>query len=232
MTEASDVIARREKFVRTAAHDLRNPIAALIGYAALIEGELDEENRHFLNRLQETAEKLHYAAASLIELAWLESEMPLEPERVELGGCIAQTIEVLTPLAQEKSITVSASVEDTLPQVTGDEERLRAAIHHVLHNAIVYSEAGKTVAVRAWSEVGKVCCSVTDEGYGIAEQEQERVFDRSFRSADPRVRAVPGGGLGLTVARRILQRHGGDIRTESRLDEGSSFTLRLPAENR
>lgn len=230
MTDDLDSAARRAKFFRTAAHDLRNPLAALIGYAALIETgrELDDEQRHFLARLQDTTAKLHDAAAKLIEVAWLAAEMPLQDETLNFAAVVASAIEALTPFAQEKGITIDyAPPAQPIPLVV-DAERLTAAVQELLHNAILYSGDEKRVMAVVLSEHGDAIFTISDGGIGIPEHEREAIFDRLYRSHDPRVQALPGGGMGLTLARKIARHYGGDVTLTSELERGSTFTLRLP----
>ena len=228
--DSRDMTAQRERFVRAAVHDLRNPIAALIGYSSLLEGVevLGEEERLFIRRLQETSTKLHHAAAKLIESAWIEAKMPIRRLPCDFGAVVANAVEAITPLAQERNQTIAYEHPAQPETVLGDEERLGAAVYELLHNAITYSSEGDDTVVRVWHEENTVYASVVDSGVGILESELESVFDRLYRSRDERVKAIPGGGVGLTLARKIVQYHGGDITAVSRLNEGSTFTIRLP----
>ncbi|MFN8565703.1 MAG: PAS domain-containing sensor histidine kinase [Anaerolineae bacterium] len=231
VTEQRDLDARREAFVMTMAHDLRNPIAALIGYAELINtvGELNPEQELFLSRVRDTARRLHDLAAELVDLAWVEAGMPLRRDPVALGRLIEGVIVELTPMAQAKGVTFSVAVQQPLAQVMGDAERIRTLLFELIHNSIHYSGADQPVTVRAWGEGDHVACSVADRGIGISEHELPLVFDRLYRARDARVQALPGGGVGLTMARCVVTRHGGDIQAVSELDRGSTFTFRLPA---
>lgn len=231
VTEQRDLETRREALIATMAHDLRNPISALSGYADLVArtGDLSDDQRYFLKRVQHTAQKLYDMAGELVDLVWLEAGMPLRHLPVDLHAAVIAVIESLTPLAQEKTITIAVSVQDPLPPVMGDADRIKLVMYKLLHNALLYSDNEQVVAVHAWSDAAEVYCSVADRGFGIADDEIELVFDRMFRSKDERVQAIPGVGLGLTVARRIAQRHGGDIWASSNLGKGSTFTFMLPS---
>ena len=134
-------------------------------------------------------------------------------------------------MAQEKQISIFVSVQDPLPEIIGDVERIKLVIRKLLHNAILYSSNEQIVAIHAWGDQQEVFCSLADQGVGIDEDELELVFDRLYRSRDDRVQSLPGGGIGLTIARRIINRHGGEIWAVSSLDKGSTFTFRLPAVN-
>ncbi len=231
LTSQNDLVALREAFVSTLAHDLRNPIAALIGYAELIgeTGDLNDDQRHFTQRLSQTAVKLHDLAAELINLSWIEAGLPISAVAVSLRQSIENVIANLTAAARNRQISIDLALQDSLPLVIGDPDRLELMITKLLDNAIVYSTAGQDVAVRAWSDEQNVYCSIADQGIGISPDDLDLIFDRLYRSRSEAVQQIPGGGLGLTIAQRIVTRHGGAIWAESELGRGTTVTFRLPA---
>ncbi|MFQ3566562.1 MAG: HAMP domain-containing sensor histidine kinase [Aggregatilineales bacterium] len=231
ITEQQHLESRREMLIRAMAHDLRNPISAISGYADLIEkmGPINEAQTQFLNRVRQTTNKLYEVIEALIDLAWIEAGMPLRFMPLRLSGLIDEVIGGLNDAARARSITFAVSVQDPLPLIIGDPARLKLVFRHVIHNALLYSEPERLVAVHVWGDTREVHCKIADQGFGIAEDEIDLIFDRLYRSADERVRALPGGGVGLTLARRILVRHGGQIAVSSALDKGSVFTITLPA---
>lgn len=221
----------REDLLLRIAHDLRNPVASLIGYVDLVEtlGELSADQRYFLDRTRETGMKFYAMIADLVDLAWMEANMPFRRVPLALDEILEAAVTDLRPIGLGLGVKIVADGAAGLPPVSGNPERLRTLIDKLLHNAIIYSLDGQTVTVRAWSDGQSVFCAFRDEGIGIAENERELVFDRLYRSPDPRVQSIPGGGLGLTTARRIVLQHGGELWLESVLDGGSTFTFRLPA---
>lgn len=230
VTEKRNLESRRESLVKAMAHDLRNPISAIGGFADLISkfGDLNEDQLKFLTRIRQTTNKLYDVAGSLVELAWIEAGMPLAHEPIRLPEIIARAIDRVRAQARQKQIVIATSVQDPMPVIMGDPDRLSLVIYNLLHNALVYSEPEKMVVVHAWEHEREVYCSVADRGYGIADDELDLVFDRMYRSRDERVRDTPGGGVGLTLARTIITRHGGDIWASSNLGQGSTFTFVLP----
>jgi signal transduction histidine kinase len=231
VTEQRDLESRRESLISTMKHDLRNPLSAVSGFAELLDkvGVLNEQQEHFLLRLRQTTNKLYEVIGTLTDLAWLEAGMPLQHLPINLGEIIDSVIAELGEMAQEKQITMALSVQDPIPGLVGDSARIQMVVSHLLQNAILYSEPERVVVIHAWGDGREVYCSVADQGFGIADDELELVFDRLYRSKDERVQDLPGGGLGLTLARRIVQRHGGDIWAASNLGKGSTFTFLLPA---
>lgn len=230
VTERRELENRRESLVRALTHDLRNPISAIGGFADLVAkfGDLNDQQRKFLDRLRQTSSKLHDMTGTLVDLAWIEAGMPLEHKPIELRRVINEAVDQVTTLAHNKKIVIAVSMQNPLPPIMGDPDRLEYVVYALLHNAILYSYPEQTIAIHAWGDSNEAYCSVADRGIGIADDELELVFDRMYRSRDEVVRNKPGGGLGLTLARTIVNRHGGDIWASSNLGEGSTFTFVLP----
>lgn len=230
VTERAALDSRREALIRSLAHDLRNPLNALIGYADLVSkfGELNAEQSKFLGRIDQTVKKLYDLSESLVDLAWIEAGMALEHKPVALARLIHEAVETLEDEARQRGITIVLSTQDPIPTVIGDPRRIRQAISYLLENAVRYSLPDSNVAIHAWQDGPVVYCSVGDQGIGISETDQEHMWDRMWRSADERVRQIHGGGIGLTFARAIVHRHGGQIWADSELGFGTTVTFMLP----
>jgi len=230
VTEQRDLDSRREALISSVAHDLRNPISALDGFAELVGkfGPLNEQQQHFVNRLRQTTTKIYDVAGELVDLAWIQAGMPMPHMPIQIAQIIDRVVEQLTALAYGRHITIAVSVQSPMPIVMGDPERIQTAIYNILQNALIYSYPEQTVAIHAWGDDHEAYCSVADRGMGIADDELSAIFDRLYRSRDERVREIPGGGLGLTITKAIIKRHGGDIWASSNLNEGSTFTFILP----
>ena len=231
VTEKQDLELRREALITTMAHDLRNPISALSGFAELVEkfGELNPQQERFMTRIRQTASKLYDVVELLVDLAWIEAGMPLAHRPIELNRVIRQVVNDLEHVALGRKVTIAISVQDPLPNVMGDADRVRLAIYNLLQNAVLYSLPEQSVVIHAWGDAQEVYVSIADQGIGISDDELELIFDRLYRSRDERVRDTPGGGLGLTITRTIINRHGGAIWASSNLGVGSTFTFVLPA---
>lgn len=230
VTERRDIDSRREVLIRQIAHDLRNPLNAVSGYAELVGkfGALTPDQSRYLLRVRETTDKLYELAATLVDLAWIEAGMALEHAPFVLARLIREAITALRDEAQARDVGIAFSIQDPMPTIIGDARCFRQAITYLLENALRYSWPGSNVAIHAWQDGATVYCSVGDRGFGIAPDELDHVWDRMWRSPDPRVRAVPGGGIGLTFARAIVERHGGRIWLESTPDVGTTCTFMLP----
>ncbi|PJF40542.1 MAG: PAS domain-containing protein [Chloroflexi bacterium] len=230
ITERRGLEARRESLINTMTHDLRNPLSAMNGFVELIArvDTLTEQQQRFLTRIEQTANKLYDSIGTLVDLAWIESGMPLEHRPLRLSELIEHTVIQLTPLAHRQGVTIAVSVQNPMPTIMGDPQRLQMVVHNLLRNAILYSKSDGSIVIHAWADANIAYCSVADQGIGINEHELDLVFDRLYRSSEADVLEKPGGGLGLTIARTIIQRHGGDITVSSIVHEGSTFTFTLP----
>lgn len=231
VTERENLDSRRETLVDAIAHDLRNSIGAIGGFADLVSktGELNPQQQKFIKRTRETASRLDDVILPLVDLAWIEAGMPLRHEPCRLGILIHRAVGELSSLARQKSITIAISTQEPMPVVMGAPDRLQQVIYNLLHNAIVYAPPEVTVVVHAYQQGQEVICTVADPGPGIREDELDLIFTRMYRSSDETVRDATGNGLGLTLARTVVQRHGGAIWVESEYGRGSTFTFVLPS---
>lgn len=231
VTEKRDIENRRDMLSKSIAHDLRNPISAIGGFADLVTrfGELNPQQAKYILRVRQTTTKLHEVVKSLVDLAWIEAGMPLEHVPIRFDEIIQKAVKEQSDLAQKHKIGIAISLQTPLPIVMGDPTRLQMVIRNLIHNAIIYSTSEGNIAIHAWGDENEIYCSVADRGIGITDGELELIFDRMYRSRDDRILDIPGGGLGLTLARTIVKRHGGDIWASSNINQGSTFTFLLPA---
>ncbi|MBN1681225.1 MAG: PAS domain-containing sensor histidine kinase [Anaerolineae bacterium] len=230
VTEQADIESRRETLMRAISHDLRNPLNALRGYADLVGklGNLEPDQQRFLDRICQTVDKLYDLTQTLVDLAWIEAGMALEHHPFELAHLIHEAAEDLADEAHKHGVTIVKSTQEPIPTVIGDPRRIKQAITCLLQNGVRYSYPDTNVAIHAWQDGSLVFCSVGDQGFGISEADQDHVWDRLWRSDDERVRAIPGGGIGLTFARAIIERHGGQVWIESAPEKGTTATFVLP----
>lgn len=231
VTEKRELDSRRDALVSTMSHDLSNPMSALGGFADLVArfGTLNDQQQHFLTRIRQTTSKIQDVIGTLVDLAWIEAGMPLAHVPIDLSKLIRRVVAEMGELAFARQMIIVISVQDPMPTIMGDPQWMRLVLYNLLHNAIIYSASEQTIAIHAWGDPHEVYCSVADRGIGIDDEELESVFERLYRSRSEHVRDIPGGGLGLTITRTIVRRHGGDIWVTSNLGQGSTFTFTLPA---
>jgi signal transduction histidine kinase len=223
--------AARRDLVTNVSHDLRTPLTAVRGSLEALEGRLGPADvpdaRGALDTARRNADRLERLIDHLFELSRLDGpDPPLRPERFALAELVHDVVGGHAGRAQAAGVRLVAVPPSPLPLLRGDLGQIERALANVLDNALRHTPAGGAVRVRveAGADVARIV--VEDEGEGIAQQHQGRVFERFYRVAPDRGGA--GSGLGLAIARRIVELHGGAIDLVSAPGEGTAVTLTLP----
>lgn len=230
-SEQARMEATRRDFVANVSHELKTPVGAMSLLAeALLESADDPQAvRHFGERVLAESSRLGKMVTELIALSRLQGAEKLpELEVVDVDTVVAQAVDRSRTAAEAAGITVSTDKPSGL-EVLGDETLLITALSNLVENAINYSPRGSHVSVSRSMRGNYVAMAVTDRGIGIAKEDQERVFERFFRSDKARSRATGGTGLGLAIVKHVAANHNGEITLWSKLGTGSTFTLRIPA---
>lgn len=229
-TESYRLDEVRRDFVANISHELKTPIGAVGLLAEALSSASDdpEQVRRFAKRLTKESERLARITQEIIELSRLQAEDALhKAERVDVDHVVAMAIDQNRVVAEGHKVQL-VSGGDSGAQVYGDESLLATALHNLISNAIQYSPKGSRVGVGVIVNDGIVEIAVTDQGVGIPEEDQDRVFERFFRTDPARSRHTGGSGLGLSIVKHVVQNHGGDVRVWSQPAHGSTFTIRLP----
>jgi signal transduction histidine kinase/CHASE3 domain sensor protein len=222
----------KDDFVATVSHELRTPLTSIRGYLELVldgeAGELNEDQARFLAIAQRNADQLLRLVGDLLFVARVDvGKLALEHGEVDLAAVAFEAVEAARPLADARGSTLHLAVEP-MPRLWGDQARLAQLLDNLISNAIKFSGERGRVEVTTERVNGNATISVSDNGIGIPTHEVERLFDRFFRSSSARSQAIPGTGLGLTIARAIVEGHGGSITIESHEGVGTTFRVELP----
>ncbi|NHI17851.1 sensor histidine kinase [Microbacterium excoecariae] len=220
----------RQDFIQNTSHELKTPVGAIALLAEALEMAADdpEQVRRFSERMSAEADRLGQLTGRIMNLSRLQAA----DELIDVGDVAVD--EVVHAAVEAQQVTAAgASVElvvggDRGLFVHGDGRVLIEAVSNLVSNAIAYSPAGSHVGVGVRGVEHAVEIAVTDQGIGIAEDDQKRVFERFFRADQARSRRTGGTGLGLSIVKHAIQRHGGEVRLWSREGQGSTFTIRLP----
>ncbi len=231
VAELRRLSALRADFVSLVSHELRSPMAAVIGAARTLEErwrELTADQRTaFLALIADETNRLATLIGDVLDTSRIEAgTFSYRFGEVDVGELVRDTVAGFA-LHQEE-VTVVAHTEWQLPNVRGDRERLRQVLQNLLENAVKYSRAGEEIDVRTWAKNGRVHVAVEDTGPGIPREQHGLIFER-FGRANVGL-GKPGTGLGLFIARSIAEAHGGRLTVESAPGEGATFTLELPVE--
>jgi two-component system phosphate regulon sensor histidine kinase PhoR len=241
ITELRRLEKIRKDFVANVSHELRTPLTSIKGYVeALIDGAKNdpETSGKFLDIILKQSDRLNLILEDLLELSKIESgRVSFRQDPMDLRSVIERTLSMIQPLAEKKGHRLVSTVDDKLPALAGDEDRLVQVLTNLLDNAVKYTPEQGTITVAAHLvpespgglPVGQMIeLSVTDTGIGIPEQDRPRVFERFYRVDKARSRELGGTGLGLAIVKHIVEGHGGQVWVEGNHPRGSRFVVRLP----
>lgn len=230
ITEKERVEQMRRDFVANTSHELKTPVGAVTLLAEAIEMAADDPDqvRNFASRLTGEAHRLALLTSRIMNLSRLQAADDMTVLRdVSVDEVVASALDAHAIQAAQAGVVLQRGGSKGL-YVRGDAQVLSEALGNLIANAIAYSPQGSTVGVGVKSSEGVVEVAVTDRGIGIAEGDQERIFERFYRADQARSRRTGGTGLGLSIVKHAVQRHGGEVRLWSRPGRGSTFTIRLP----
>jgi len=222
----------KDEFLATVSHELRTPLTAILGWSRLLDSEtLDETiSKQAIETIWRNAKAQSQIIDDILDVSRIiTGNLYLDLQPVELAPVIENAINVVRPTADAKGIRIEARLDNTPYVVSGDSNRLQQVIWNLLSNAVKFTTGGGSVILSLIQEEGAVEIEVADTGQGISREFLPYVFDR-FRQADSSTTRQHGGlGLGLAIARHLVEIHGGSIRADSAgKGHGSTFTIRLP----
>ena len=230
LTELRDLQTMRRELVGNISHEFRTPLA---GIKAMVEtlhdGAVNDKEiaKDFLVRIEGEVDRLTHMVAELTELSRIETgKAHLKLEPLNLNLLIDEVVTQLRPQAERQQLSISKELAADLPSVHADKERIRQVIVNIIHNAIKFTHPGGRITVTTRRLDESVAVDITDTGIGIANDDLPRIFER-FYKAD-RARSRGGTGMGLAIAKHIVEAHGGNIWAESEEGKGSTFTFSLP----
>lgn len=230
-SEAVRLEATRRDFVANVSHELKTPVGAmgLLAEAVLDAADDPSAVRRFTSKILHEATRLGTLVTELIALSRLQGAERLpEMNTVEVDAVIREALGRSRLIMEATGIEITTDSDSGL-LVAGDRTLLVTALSNLIENALAYSPPDSPVSVSRRLVDGFVEIAVTDRGIGIAEDEQQRVFERFYRVDKARSRMTGGTGLGLAIVKHVAANHGGEVRLWSRPGTGSTFTLRIPA---
>jgi PAS domain S-box-containing protein len=230
--DAHEANQLKDQFLATLSHELRTPLNAIIGWMYMLERDLTspERVRHAIDIIQRNAKLQAQLIEDILDVSRIISgKLTIEPQAIDIAALVEATVSGLLPAAALKQIQVACEIPGSLPAVEGDPRRLQQVVGNVVSNAIKFTPEHGTVTVRCGVSGERLAIDVEDSGCGIAPELLPYIFDR-FRQGDSRSTRRHGGlGLGLAIARHLVELHGGDIYANSDgHGRGTTFHIRLP----
>jgi signal transduction histidine kinase len=219
----------RRNLVADVAHELRTPLSNIQGYLEAIRDRVMKPNAATIRSLNEETALLSRLVDELQELSLAEAgELKLVYQAEDVAKLVKQSVTSWQPKVVAKEISLSLDLLDNLPLVNIDRQRVNQVLHNLLENAVAYTRKGGTINVAVAKQGDWVEISVSDTGEGIPAEDLPNIFERFYRVDRSRARATGGSGLGLTIAKRLVEAHGGTITVQSNLGKGSRFSFTLP----
>jgi len=219
-------------FIRNVSHELRTPLGIIMGFTELLYegdlGTLQPEQEQALSVVMKRANHLQKTVERIVILLTVESNCQA-PFPVNLSDVAISVVEKQHAWAEQAGLELAISIEPNLPLVSGDSDQLGQAVESLVENAVKFTPRGGSVKVKAYAEADSVCLAVSDTGIGIPEGELGRIFSGFYQVDGSTTRRYEGLGLGLTLARAVVEAHGGQIEVDSQTEKGSCFLVRLPA---
>jgi signal transduction histidine kinase len=234
VTQQRELDRLKDDFVATVSHELRTPLTSMMGFLEMLRegeaGHLTDEQKRFLAIVYRSSERLQRLVGDLLFVARLDaSGLQLQFTDVSVDDVVRECVESSSALARARDLELTAQL-DNVPPVRADRERLSQLVSNLISNAIKFTPGGGRVTARAFVDGADGVIEVEDTGVGIPEAEQDRLFQRFFRSSTATEQAIPGTGLGLVISKAIAEAHGGSVSVRSRAGEGTSFRVALPLE--
>ncbi len=222
----------RDAFVAAVSHELRTPLTSVSGFLELLGDEEDSlplTGRTYLTAARRGTARLQRIVEDLLLVAQIEANLlELHPEPIDLAELAADAVEDAGATAAEKRVAITLETDGAVP-LEADAARLRQVLDNLLSNAIKYTPTGGEVVLSTSDSDGRRRIEISDNGIGVPHDELGQLFSRFYRASTATRRAIPGTGLGLVIARAIVERHGGTISLDSRESEGTRVTVTLPA---
>jgi signal transduction histidine kinase len=219
----------RRNLVADVAHELRTPLSNIRGYLEAVRDGVIKPDADTIRSLYEEAFLLSRLVDDLQELSLAEAdELKLVSQARDISELINQTVAAVQAEAVAKGLSLSIDLPDKLPTVNIDSHRISQVLRNLLENAVAHTAKGDAITVTARQQGSWIEVSVVDTGEGIPADDLPNIFERFYRVDKSRTRATGGSGLGLTIAKRLVEAHGGKIEVRSEVGKGSRFSFTLP----
>jgi signal transduction histidine kinase len=227
--ELENLERSRRDLLANVSHELKTPIAAIRAHLENLLDGVEEPDPGTLQVMLAQTERLSRLIEQLLELSRLESgELPLRREETPLAALVSQVLSEIDVARSDRGVDVRSDLPEDLPAIDADPERVHQVLFNLLDNAVRFTPPGGEVTVSAHQHNGSVEVSVVDTGVGISPEHLPRLFERFYRADPARSREDGGTGIGLAIARSVVEAHGGKIRASSTPGEGSTFTFDMP----
>lgn len=227
--ELNQIEQMRQEFISNVSHEIQSPLASINGFATVLkQSDLTlKEREHYLEIIETESRRLANLSDNLLKLTSIESQHhPFEPVAYRLDKQIREIILSCEPQWVDKSLELDISLDEV--EITADEELMSQVWINLIINSIKFTPSGDSLNIALYRRGSEAVVTIADTGMGIAEEDQEHIFERFYKVDKSRNRTLGGSGLGLSITKKIIDMHEGSIEVQSKLNEGTMFTVTLP----
>lgn len=222
----------KTEMMNIVVHELRNPVSSIMGFSDILLNDTtvtDIESREFMTHIMNSSQKLNALINRFLDISRLESRRIEYPKKlIDCAACVREAVKSQQPQLAHKSLMAEIDIAEDIPEIVVAPDLFREAVLNLLSNAIKYGDSHRTIAIKLMRTGSDVVFSITDHGYGIPPEAQEKLFSKFYRVPDAKSIKEVGTGLGLAYVKEIAEYHHGSITLESNAEIGSRFTLSIP----
>jgi two-component system OmpR family sensor kinase len=219
---------RMRRFITDASHELRTPLTTIRGFAELYRQGAARDVELLMSRIESESQRMGLLVEDLLLLARLDAQRPMERRRVDLLSLASDSVHDARSVAPKRTISMEVFDGPGIPEVLGDEARLRQVLGNLVANALQHTPESASIAIRVGTEQDNAIVEVSDEGPGMSREDAQRIFERFYRTDSSRARTSGGTGLGLSIVDSLVYAHGGTVSVTTAPGQGCRFTVLLP----
>lgn len=233
ITAIKEMDRMKSDFVSMVSHEIRSPMNSLMAQLKIIldglAGDVTEKQREILERASGKVNNLVNLVSELLDLAKIEAGMVgRDLADMDVNELLQEQVDFHYAAADEKDIEIQRNFGENLAQIAADKQGIEEVLTNLITNAIKYSPDGSSIRLTSYEQDENVVVQISDTGYGIPEEDLSEIFTRFYRVKDKNTREIHGTGLGLAIVKSIIEAHNGSIRVESKVEQGTTFTVSLP----
>ncbi|CAG1006536.1 MAG: GAF domain-containing protein [Anaerolinea sp.] len=231
ISSLKDLNRLKTHMIELATHDLKNPIGVVKGYLDVIKADAADgiaPDPSFLDNMYKAILRMESLVANLLDIQRAEHSSPLRRELIDPKTLVDQVLEDMQPSLVRMGHTLIRDIMSSMEPISGDHDRLREVMNNLVENAIKYTPPSGQITVKVYTEGKRFAFNVSDNGYGIPDDQKPFIFQPNFRVRQAGTEHIPGSGVGLSLVREMVERHGGQVWFTSKVGQGSTFGFWLP----
>ena len=233
MAQLSAIDKIKGNFLSMVSHQLKSPLSSTLLQTSIlldgIAGEFNEKQRDLLQKVKNKIKGMVDLIHDILDVCYIEEGGYLtQIENLDLAEILQRTVELMQPQIQDKNIVLHVKIEDHLPLIIGNKSSVEAMFINLINNAIKYTPSEGQVSVEMSENAQNVQIEVSDTGIGVENEDIPRIFDKFYRVRSESTKNISGTGLGLSIVKSVVDAHRGAINVESKVGEGTTFTILLP----